>query len=76
MVHIIQESAKQHWYYLATVGGSFTIHVIRKIEKKYKKRWDERIPTQIPLPVYSADSRIAVNKFELKPIPLDVTLSE
>ena len=63
-------------------GEGFTIHVIRKIEKKYKKRWDERIPThipplppQIPPPVYSADSRVPVNKFELKPTPWNVTLS-
>ena len=68
------------WSLLA--GEGFTIHVIRKIEKKYKKRWDERIPTQIPQlptqippPVYSADSRVPVNKFEQKPTPWNVTLS-
>ena len=61
------------WSLLA--GEGFTIHVISKIEKKYKKRRDERIPTQIPPPVYSADSRVAVNKFELKPTPWDITLS-
>lgn len=56
-------------------GEGFTINVISEIEKKYKKRRDERIPTQIMPHVYSTDSRVAVNKFELKPTPWDVTLS-
>jgi len=55
------------WSLLA--GEGFTIHIIRKIEKKYKKRWHERRPTQIPPPVYSADSCVAVHKFKPKPRP-------
>ena len=46
------------------------------MEKKYKKRWDKRMPTQTPLPVYSVASRTAVNKSEPKPTRWDFTLSE
>lgn len=46
------------------------------MEKTYKKRWDERMPTQTPRPVYSVASRIVVNKSEPKPSRWDFTLSK